>query len=327
MKYCPSCNRAFSDDTLRFCLEDGIPLVTLYQDQQFQNSQAETLVTRPPADFHVSPEKSMPADYRPDAAGQAFVYEKASLKSSPPAKQTDWASYRLATKLYPPPVRQTLVNRPRLLEQMNEGLKSRLTIISAPAGFGKTSLMTAWREQSEMPLAWYSLDEDDNEPIRFADYLIGALQTVDEKLGRESSPLLQISPAPPLKVILTSLINEISERELEFALAFDDYHLIHESEIHEAVSFFIERLPSCVRALITTRSDPPFPISRLRARGELKELRAGDLRFNETEAATFLNEVMKLELTAKDITALGQKTEGWITGLQLSALSLQGREN
>lgn len=219
------------------------------------------------------------------------------------------------------------MERGSLLEQLNEGLKGKLTLISAPAGFGKTSLVTMWRNQSDIPLAWFSLDAEDNDPNLFADYLFGALQTVDERLGQKSSNLLQASRIPPLKVFLTSLINEISQFESEFALALDDYHVVHEHSIHEAMSFFIERLPPHAHALITTRSDPPFPLSRLRARGELKELRAADLRFRQTEAATFLNDVMKLDLRAADIAALKERTEGWITGLQLSALSLQGRAN
>jgi LuxR family maltose regulon positive regulatory protein len=247
--------------------------------------------------------------------------------SFPQSKQNEWASQRLTTKLYLPPARQTLVERPGLLEQLNEGLKGKLTIISAPAGFGKTSLVTAWRETSEMPLAWFSLDEEDNDPTRFADYLLGALQTIDARLAQESAALLQISPAPPLKIILTSLINEICETEVEFVVAFDDYHVIHEYKIHEALSFFIERLPPHAHTLITSRSNPPLLLSRLRARGELKELRAADLRFREAEAAVFLNDIMKLELESRDIAALEERTEGWITGLQLFALSLLGREN
>ncbi|MBK8464220.1 MAG: hypothetical protein IPL32_00175 [Chloracidobacterium sp.] len=157
--------------------------------------------------------------------------------------------------------------------------------------------------------------------------MIGALQTVDESLGQRSSALLQASHIAPLKVVITSLINEISEYESEFVLAFDDYHVIHEHSIHEAMTFLIERLPPHAHALITTRSDPPFPLSRLRARNELKELRATSLRFSEIEAATFLNGVMNLDLLAEDISALKERTEGWITGLHLSALSLKGREN
>ena len=247
--------------------------------------------------------------------------------SSQPDKETARAGQRLATKLYLPPPRQTLVDRPRLLERLNEGLKGKLTLISAPAGFGKTSLVTAWRGQSEMPLAWFSLDEEDNEPARFQDYLVAALRTVDPALVRETSILLQTAAPPPLKVVLTSLLHEINESETEFALALDDYHVISEQAIHEALSFLIERLPPHAHALIVTRSDPPFPLARLRARGELKEVRASDLRFDGTEAAAFLNDVMELALTPDDVLALEERTEGWITGLQLSALSLRGREN
>jgi LuxR family maltose regulon positive regulatory protein len=238
-----------------------------------------------------------------------------------------WAGQRLATKLYLPPARQTLVARPRLLAQLNEGLRGKLTLISAPAGFGKTSLVTAWQQQSEMPLAWLSLDEEDNEPTRFLDYLIAALQVVDRGLVQETSSLLQAAATPALKVALTSLLYDINESETEFVLAFDDYHVITEHSIHEALSFLIERLPPHAHVLLVSRSDPPFPLARLRARGELKEIRAADLRFDAPEADAFLNDVMKLELNAHDVRALEERTEGWITGLQLSALSLQGREN
>jgi LuxR family maltose regulon positive regulatory protein len=234
---------------------------------------------------------------------------------------------RLTTKLYLQPARETLVDRPVLLEQLKEGLRGKLTIVSAPAGFGKTSLVAAWLKDSETPLAWVSLDEDDNEPLRFLDYLIGALQTVDADLGDETANLLRRISTPPLKVILTSLLNEINAYDKDFVMAFDDYDVITEHGIHDALTYLIERLAPHAHVLIATRSDPPFPLSRLRARGELKELRASDLRFDTTEATAFLNEVMKLELTANDVAALEERTEGWITGLQLSALTLQGREN
>jgi LuxR family maltose regulon positive regulatory protein len=239
-----------------------------------------------------------------------------------------WVGQRLTTKLYLPPARQTLVERPVLLDQLKEGLTGRLTLVSAPAGFGKTSLVAAWRKESETPLAWVSLDEEDNEPLRFLDYLIGALQMVDSELGDESAELLKkSSTSPPVKVVLTSLLNEINAYDKEFVMAFDDYHVIHEHGIHDALSFLIERLAPHAHCLIATRSDPPFPLGRLRARGELKELRATDLRFDKTEAAAFLNDVMNLELTPDDVAALDDRTEGWIAGLQLSALTLQGREN
>lgn len=238
-----------------------------------------------------------------------------------------WVGQRLTTKLYLQPARQTLVDRPVLLEQLRDGLRGKLTLVSAPAGFGKTSLVAAWQKDCEIPLAWVSLDEEDNEPLRFLDYLIGALQMVDTDLGDESAELLSRSSTPPIKVVLTSLLNEINAYDKEFVLAFDDYHVIHEHGIHDALSYLIERLAPHAHALIATRSDPPFPLGRLRARGELKELRASDLRFDNTEAAAFLNEVMSLELTPEDVSALEDRTEGWIAGLQLSALSLQGRAN
>src|SRR5689334_20325748 len=234
---------------------------------------------------------------------------------------------RLTTKLYLQPARQTLVERPVLLEQLKEGLRGKLTLVSAPAGFGKTSLVAAWQKDCETPLAWVSLDEEDNEPLRFLDYLIAALQTVDADLGDESAQLLRRSNPPPLKVVLTSLLNEINAYDKEFVMAFDDYHVIKEHGIHDALSFLIERLAPHAHALIATRSDPPFPLGRLRARGELKELRASDLRFDRSEATAFLNEVMNLELTTADVSALEDRTEGWIAGLQLSALTLQNRAN
>ena len=236
-------------------------------------------------------------------------------------------SQRLTTKLYLQPARQTLVERPALLDQLKEGLRGKLTLVSPPAGFGKTSLVAAWRKDCETPLAWVSLDEEDNEPLRFLDYLIAALQTVDKDLGDESAELLRRTSTPPVKVVLTSLLNEINAYDKEFVMAFDDYHVIHEHGIHDALSYLIERLAPHAHALIATRSDPPFPLGRMRARGDLKELRATDLRFDKTEAAAFLNEVMNLELTPNDVAALEERTEGWIAGLQLSALTLQGRAN
>jgi LuxR family transcriptional regulator, maltose regulon positive regulatory protein len=325
MKHCPTCNRIYSDDTLSFCLEDGIPLAAYFRNSQLYDSQAGTIPFRQP-DFQI-PQAPAVEIFNQVETGQKIIFNNQAELNSLPSKPNAWSNPRLATKLYLPPVRQTLVERPPLLEKLNEGLKGKLTIISAPPGFGKTTLVTAWRAQSELPLAWFSLDEEDNDPTCFADYLLGAIQAVDERLGQESAVLLQISPAPPLKIFLASLINEINDHEIEFVLAFDDYHVIHESTIHEALGFFIERLPPSVHTLITTRRDPPLALSRLRARGELKELRAADLRFAQSEAVVFLNDVMKLELTSTDIAALEERTEGWITGLQLSALSLQGREN
>ena len=251
----------------------------------------------------------------------------ASPEMSSQPRQADPSTQRLGTKLYLSPTRQALVERQRLLEHLNEGLKGKLTLISAPAGFGKTSLVASWREQNKMPLGWFSLDESDNDPGRFLDYLIAALQTVDEELGDESADLLKHSANKPFKVVLTSILNEINAHDSEFVMAFDDYHVITEQSIHEALGFLIENLAPHAHTLIATRSDPPFPLARLRARGELTELRASDLRFDAKEAGSFLNEVMDLELAADDVAALEERTEGWIAGLKLSALSLQGRDN
>ena len=254
----------------------------------------------------------------------AFSWNKLTFPMSSAPK---WVGQRLTTKLYLQPARQTLVDRPVLLDQLKDGLRGKLTLVSAPAGFGKTSLVAAWQKECDTPLAWVSLDEEDNEPLRFLDYLIGALQMVDTDLGDESAELLRRTSTPPIKVVLTALLNEINAYDKEFVLAFDDYHVIHEHGIHDALSFLIERLAPHAHALIATRSDPPFPLGRLRARGELKELRASDLRFDSTEATAFLNDVMNLELKPHDVAALEERTEGWIAGLQLSALTLQGRTN
>ena len=234
---------------------------------------------------------------------------------------------RLATKLFVPSVRPNCVSRPKLIERLSEGAKGKLTIICAPAGFGKTSLLAAWLKQTQIPAAWISLDGEDNEPARFLDYLIGALQNVDQSLGAAAFELLQSSHPSPLKPALSGLINEISSLSKDFAILLDDYHLIHERGIHEAIGFFLEHLPPQAHLLIASRNDPPFPVARLRARGELTEIRVADLRFDIDEASEFFNELMNLDLTSEDVLKLDARTEGWITGLQLSALSLQGREN
>ena len=239
----------------------------------------------------------------------------------------DPVGQRLTTKLYLQPARQTLVQRPVLLEQLKEGLRGKLTLISAPAGFGKTSLVAASRKDCETPLAWVSLDEEDNEPLRFLDYVICALQTVDADLGDETADLLRHTDTPPLKVVLTSLLNEINAYDKEFVIAFDDYHVITEPGIHDALSYLLERLAPHAHVLIATNSDPPFPLGRLRARGELKELQPGDLRFDANAATAFLNDVMKLNLTTDDVATLAERTDGSIAGLQLYAITLQACEN
>jgi len=230
----------------------------------------------------------------------------------------------LATKLYIPPPRPKVVLRPRLIEQLNEGLHRKLTLISAPAGFGKTTLVSEWIASCKRPVAWLSLDDGDNEPTRFLIYLITALQTLAKNIGGGVLGALQSPQPPSTESILTALLNEITTITDNFVLVLDDYHVIEAQPVDNALAFLLEHLPPQMHLVITTREDPQFPLARLRARGQLTELRAADLRFTPTEAAEFLNQAMSLQLSAEDIAALEARTEGWITGLQLAALALQG---
>ncbi len=232
----------------------------------------------------------------------------------------------LATKLYIPPSRAKIVRRPRLIERLNEGLSSgrKLTIISASAGFGKTTLVSEWIAGCGRPIAWLSLDEGDNDLTRFLTYLIAALQTIKAGIGEGLLASLQSPQPPPIESILTALINEIATIPDNFILVLDDYHIVDSKPVDEALTFLLKHLPPQIHLVITTREDPHLPLARLRARGQLTELRATDLRFTPSEAAEFLNQMMGLNLSAEDVTALEARTEGWITGLQLAALALQG---
>ncbi|HLO31941.1 MAG TPA: hypothetical protein VK249_22520, partial [Anaerolineales bacterium] len=235
----------------------------------------------------------------------------------------------LATKLFIPPPRAKIVLRPRLIERLNEGLSSgcKLTLISASAGFGKTTLVSEWVACCKRPVAWLSLDEGDNDVTRFLTYLVSALQTIAPNIGAGVLGVLHASqPQPPLlESILTALINEIITTSDNFIFVLDDYHSIDSKPVDNALTFLLEHLPPQIHLVIATREDPPLPLARLRARGQLTELRALDLRFTPSEAAEFLNQLMGLNLSAEDITALETRTEGWIAGLQLAALSMQGQ--
>ncbi len=233
----------------------------------------------------------------------------------------------LATKLYLPPLRPHVVSRSRLLERLNEGLHRNLTLISAPAGFGKTTLVSAWVEGIERPTAWLSLDEGENDPARFLAYLVAALQTIAANIGEGVLSALQSSQPPPLEAILMALLNEISALPDHFVLVLDDYHVIDAKPVDMALTYLVEHLPPQMHLVIATREDPHLPLARLRARGQLTELRAVDLRFTASEAAEFLNQVMGLRLSAADIAVLEDRTEGWIAGLQLAALSMQGHQD
>ena len=233
----------------------------------------------------------------------------------------------LATKLYIPPLRPEVVNRPRLLERLNEGLQRKLVLISAAAGFGKTTLLSEWVARCGLSTAWLSLDEGENDPIRFLAYLVAALQTAAVPVGEEVLKALQ-SPQPPSpESILTALLNDLITTQNQFVVVLDDYHVLEAQAVDKALSFLLEHLPPQMHLVIASREDPALPLARLRARGQMIELRITDLRFTHVEAAAFLNRVMGLNLSAEDIAALERRTEGWIAGLQLAALSLQGQQD
>ena len=251
----------------------------------------------------------------------------------------------LSTKLYLPRARQKMVLRPRLIERMNAGLRSaegdfacKLTLLSAPAGYGKTTLATEWlaelsAQEPAPKLAWLSLEEEDNNVIRFLSYLIAALQQVNPAIGAELQPLLQTESDVPVEPVLTALVNEITDYGSNsatgagFVLVLDDYHFISDFRIHEALDFLIDHIPPCMHLVILSRIDPPIPLGRLRVLRAMSEFRQADLQFNMEEATTFLNCLMGLDLSAEDVEALEARTEGWIAGLQLAALTLQDRDD
>ena len=235
----------------------------------------------------------------------------------------------LETKLRVPRLRRALVARPRLSERLSRGAESELTLVSAPAGFGKTTLLTEWLADAPADgrsAAWLSLDQRDNDPAMFWTYLIAALQTASPGVGTGALVQLQ-SPPAPIEAVLATLLNDLGAVSGSVVLVLDDFHVIDAREIHEGMAFMLEHLPPQFHLVIAGRADPALPLSRLRGRGELVEIRAADLRFTPDEAATYLNEVMGLALRAEDVAALEGRTEGWIAALQLAALSLRGRDD
>jgi LuxR family maltose regulon positive regulatory protein len=234
----------------------------------------------------------------------------------------------LATKLHLPRPRAQLVPRSHLVERLQQGVAGTLTLLSAPAGYGKTTLLAQWGAATRAPVAWLSLEPEDNEPIRFLTYFIAALQTLDPRLGASAQALLErpqpAEPATVLALLANDLIGGPGE---DFALVLDDYHVITAEPIHRTLTHLVEHQPSQMHLIIATRSDPPLPLARLRAGGQLTELRAAKFRFGAVEAGAFLAEVMGLHLSHEEVTTLLTRTEGWIAGLQLAALWLQGRAN
>jgi len=232
--------------------------------------------------------------------------------------------YLLRTKLYIPPIRPDQIARPRLVDQINDGLDKTLILVSAPAGYGKTTLVSSWLSERKVSSAWLSLDAGDNDPVRFLQYLLTALLPAAPGIGDDLLGSLKgIRPAQ-FENLITLLVNELASNPDPFVLVLDDFHVIHSEEVLRIVSFLLEHLPHQVHLAILTRTDPPLPLSRLRARNRLLDIRADELRFAHDEVAAFLNDVMGLTLSARDITAMEARTEGWIAGLQLAALSMQG---
>jgi LuxR family maltose regulon positive regulatory protein len=235
----------------------------------------------------------------------------------------------LETKLHVPRRRRTLLSRPRIVERLNRGAESALTLVSAPAGFGKTTLLTDWLATAPVEgrsVAWVSLDERDNDPVLFWTYLLTALETAAHGVGTHALAVLQL-PQPSIDAVLATLLNDLSGVPNDVVLVLDDYHVIDAHDVQEGMTYLLEHLPPQVQLVIAGRADPSLPLARLRGRGELVEIRAADLRFTADEAAAYLNGAMGLELTAQDVAALGARTEGWIAALQLAALSMQGRDD
>jgi LuxR family maltose regulon positive regulatory protein len=238
----------------------------------------------------------------------------------------------LETKLHIPIAHGNLVRRPRLIDRLEEGIGRKLTLLSAPAGYGKTTVVSQWSLTSGRPFAWLSLDENDNDLIRFAHYLAASLENARalpvantrELLLRSQSAMAAV---PSADVLMTSLINDILAADTAFTLVLDDYQAIHDPAVHGAVAFLLERPPPTLHLVIVTREDPPLPLSRLRSRRELLEIRQSELRFSRDEVARFLNEVMSLQLDNENVALMEGRTEGWIAGLQLAALSLREQED
>src|SRR5262245_23655452 len=245
-------------------------------------------------------------------------------KPAPPAAGVAERDVLLATKLRVPRPHPGFLPRQRLLERLVEGAARELTLVCAPAGFGKTSLLGDWARRGQWPVAWLSLDVGDNDPARFWRYAAAALDQVCEGVGGQVAALSR-GPQPPLEAVVTVVVNQFASQSGRVVLVVDDYHLIDAAPVHASVELLLERLPGSLWLVLASRADPPLPLARLRARGQLAELRAADLRFTGEETTTLLREVMGLELPAGSVEALAARTEGWAAGLQLAALSLRGQ--
>jgi LuxR family maltose regulon positive regulatory protein len=232
----------------------------------------------------------------------------------------------LETKLFMPRPRRQVVPRSRLSERLSQALQAQLTLVSAPPGFGKTTLVASWLAEAHVGAAWLSLDQGDND-LSFWSYLVAALQTTQPGIGESTAALLQSSQPPPIELLLPSLLNEANALPHDLVLVLDDYHVIEDRAIHDGMAFLLDHLPPKLHLVVVSRADPRLPLARLRARGELVEIRAADLRFSSDEATAYFNDAMGLHLTSSDVAALEARTEGWIAALQLAALSMQRRDD
>ena len=233
----------------------------------------------------------------------------------------------LGTKLRIPHVRPNSIPRDAILGKLNGWDARKLTLIIAPAGFGKTSIMSEWLSTCEDPVAWYSIDEAENDLVYFLRYLVAALKTIYPGIGNSSLELLNTPQQFPGNVAIISLLNELNKQKSNFILVLDDYHLMELESIHEAMGFIADHIPDNMHLVISSRSDPPLPLARLRSQELMVELRASDLRFTSGDITKYFNETPNLQLSSKDIDVLESTTEGWITGLQLIKLTLQKRSD
>jgi LuxR family maltose regulon positive regulatory protein len=231
----------------------------------------------------------------------------------------------LTTKLYIPPLRSDLVPRPHLYDRLNEGSNRKLTLVSAPAGFGKSTLVAGWLNERGVQAAWLSLDSGDNDPVRFWTYLIAAIQTIHQEMGVEARQIVSAPQLRSTEPVAINLINDISQLAHDLIMVLDDYHVIEAGQIHDGLSYLLEHQPPNLHLVLITRVDPPLSLARLRAHGRLVEIRAGDLQFSSDEAAILFNEVVSLNLKPEQVEALNRRAEGWIVGLNLAALSLKGK--
>lgn len=233
----------------------------------------------------------------------------------------------LLTKLHIPEAGNNLVHRPALFEKFNQGLERKLILVSASAGFGKTTAISDWIKKEKIQTAWYSIDDKDNDFAVFLSYIIYSLQTLNKDFGESALKLLQSPTLPNSESIINLLINEIIELKINLLLVFDDFHLINNQEIIKAVSYFLEYIPGNIHLALLSRSDPNLPIAKLRSQNQLVELRSSDLSFATNDIAVLFNKTLKLKLKMDDIKSLEKKTEGWIAGLQLTAMSIQGSDD